>query len=387
MSLAADNMVNMSPATASSYHTEDGVRRAIVDLIRVGARGHGSGVRQLATRLMRTVPPGIADPEEFRHDIHAALAAASAGAEVRFAEGTAPTDLDGAQELANVDPAPHGGGLVLAPKVTETLAEVIAEWNHRELLERAGLTLTRTVLLSGPPGVGKTMTARWLASTLQLPLVTLDLASAVSSYLGTSGRNIKAVLDYAKSAPCVLLLDEFDAIAKRRDDDTDIGELRRVVNVVLVELDRWPHTSLLVAATNHPHLLDPAVGRRFDRTIDLPLPGLSERAVLLHLLALGTPDVDPIVIDLAAEVTVGWTPSDLTRLWELCRRRAILGSLSTDDVLLAALAHDTHDTTVNDHFLLALKDRLKYSNRRIATLVGMSHPTVATALKRARAHA
>ena len=103
-----------------------------------------------------------------------------------------------------------------------------------------------------------------LASRIGVPLVSIDLASVVSSFLGTSGRNIRVAFDYAKSGQCVLLLDEFDALAKRRDDDTDIGELKRIVNVVLLELDRWPDTSLLVAATNHPQLLDPAVGRRFD---------------------------------------------------------------------------------------------------------------------------
>jgi len=386
LSWPADNMVSMPPRSASSYHSEDGIERAIIDLVRVGARGHGSGVRQLAIRLMRTVPPGIADPEEFRNDIHAALAGASAGTEVRFAEGTAPTDVDGAHRLADVDPAPQGSGLVLAAQSMEPLAEVVAEWENRERLEKAGVTLTRTLLLSGAPGVGKTMAARWLAGMLGLPLVSLDLASAVSSYLGTSGRNIKSVLDYAKSAPCVLLLDEFDAIAKRRDDDTDIGELRRVVNVILVELDRWPHTSLLIAATNHPQLLDPAVGRRFDRAIELPLPGTAERALLLRHLGTAVPDVDEAIIDVAAEATEGWTCSDLTRLWELCRRRAILQSSTTADVLLTELAHDPQRTALNDAFLLALKNRLKYSNRRIAGLVGLSHPTVAAALKRAQAH-
>lgn len=82
----------------------------------------------------------------------------------------------------------------------------------------------------------------------------------VSSYLGASGRNIRSVLEYAKSGPCVLLLDEFDAVAKRRDDPSDVGELKRIVNVILVELDRWPDSSLLIAATNHPVAARPRDG-------------------------------------------------------------------------------------------------------------------------------
>jgi SpoVK/Ycf46/Vps4 family AAA+-type ATPase len=240
-------------------------------------------------------------------------------------------------------------------------------------------------LLSGEPGVGKTMAARWLAQALAWPLVTLDLSSVVSSYLGTSGRNIKAVLDYAKSGPCVLLLDEFDAIAKRRDDDTDIGELKRIVNVILVELDRWPDSSLLVAATNHPQLLDPAAGRRFDRAIELPLPGIRERRVLLQSLAVCVDDIDDRVVDLVAELTEGINGSDLTRLWELCRRRAILRAVPTTDMLIEELARRTGDSGPGrDSLFAALRTRLNLSNRQIAALAGVSHPTVAAAIKRSR---
>jgi SpoVK/Ycf46/Vps4 family AAA+-type ATPase len=94
----------------------------------------------------------------------------------------------------------------------------------------------------------------------------------MSSYLGKTGNNIKAVLNYASSFPCVLLLDEFDAIAKKRDDATDVGELKRLVTVLLQAIDEWPNTSILIAATNHSELLDPAAWRRFDRVIDFDYP-------------------------------------------------------------------------------------------------------------------
>ena len=151
--------------------------------------------------------------------------------------------------------------------------------------------------------------------------MSIDLATVVSSFLGNSGRNIRASFEYAKSGPCVLLLDEFDTVAKRRDDDTDIGELKRIVNVVLLELDRWPDTSLLVAATNHPQLLDPAVGRRFDRRIEFELPGqLQRRRILDHLVAGADVD-DHEILDLATALTEGYTGSDLMRLWQRIRRR------------------------------------------------------------------
>ena len=228
------------------------------------------------------------------------------------------------------------------------------------------------------------MTARWLAQELRLPLVTLDLSSVVSSFLGTSGRNIRSVLDYAQSGPCVLLLDEFDAIAKRRDDDSDIGELKRIVNVILVELDRWPDTSLLVAATNHPQLLDTAVERRFDRSLDLRLPGLEERQRILGHLSAGVMGVDANILDLVAELTTAMTSSDLTRFWYLARRRSILNSSTVTDVLIGQLACHVGDSGGGrDKLFLALRDRLGTSNRHIAVLTGVSHPTVAAGIKRA----
>src|SRR5690606_32775240 len=104
------------------------------------------------------------------------------------------------------------------------------------------------------------------------PLLILDLASVMSSYLGRTGTNLRHVLDYAKSLDCVLLLDELDAIAKRRDDRGEIGELKRLVTVLLQQIDDWPPKSLLIAATNHADLLDPALWRRFDVTLEFPIP-------------------------------------------------------------------------------------------------------------------
>lgn len=380
-------VVGVVAQRSSSYHSDDGLERAVLDLVRVGTRGHGAGTRQLASRLLRTVPPAIPDPEAFRVALHEAMVTESPGTELRFTGGSIPTEIDTAIELADVDATPDGDGLVLNPGSMAELDEILAEWTRREDLYRAGVGLSRTLLLSGPPGVGKTMTARWLAQSLSLPLVILNLSSVVSSYLGSSGRNIKAVLDYAKSGPCVLLLDEFDAIAKRRDDDADIGELKRIVNVVLVELDRWPDTSLLVAATNHPQLLDPAVARRFDRLMDLAMPGVVERSAILAHAAAGAggtaSKVSPSIRDLAAELTEGYSSSDMVRMWALVVRRAVLRDIEVETALVEQLARmGAASTQVRDKVVAALHARLGLSNRQIAEVVGISHPTVAAALKR-----
>ncbi|UPK79989.1 ATP-binding protein [Proteus vulgaris] len=202
----------------------------------------------------------------------------------------APVDADTRQKLLvesypvqiSIDP--------LWPEhISTSLVRFISEWEKKEQLLENGLLPSRSLLMDGPPGVGKTLAAKWLAGKLDLPLMTLDLASVMSSFLGKTGNNIRAVLDYARSFPCILLLDEFDSIAKKRDDSSDVGELKRLVTVLLQAIDEWPNTSILVAATNHGELLDPAVWRRFDRVIsfDYPSEDLIEKFLIKHEVPQG----------------------------------------------------------------------------------------------------
>ena len=213
-----------------------------------------------------------------------------------------------------------------------SLHGLINEWVEAGKLLEAGLNPSRTLLLSGPPGVGKTLAANYLAEQLNLPLVTMNLAAAVNSLLGRTGNKLVRVLTYAQVQPCVLLLDEFDAFAKRRDDVQDVGELKRVVNVLLQAIDEWPSTSLLVAATNHEDLLDRAIFRRFD--LWLRFPDSTKDQVEKLLMQLGC---DQGLASKLSPVLIGKPLSDASKLVTRAKRQVILKGATFERAMLDLL--------------------------------------------------
>ena len=143
-------------------------------------------------------------------------------------------------------------------------------------LVNAGIDPPSTLLLFGPPGCGKTMAAIAIACDLELPLFVVRLDSLLGSFLGNSAKNLRRVFDNALTNPCVLLMDEFDVIGKMRDDVHEVGEVKRLVGSLLQNLDRVQGKQVVIAATNHHHMLDVAVWRRFDVTLHLQKPGKAE---------------------------------------------------------------------------------------------------------------
>ena len=241
---------------------------------------------------------------------------------------------------------------------------------------KQGLVPTRSIIFTGPPGVGKTFAARWIARELNRPLLTLDLSAVMSSFLGRTGNNVRHVLDYAKSVQGVLLLDELDSIAKRRDDNTDVGELKRLVTVLLQEIDDWPSTGLLLAATNHPDLLDPAVWRRFEMRIEFPMP--SEPAVRQAVEAfMGRSKASAAWRDVLGVTLRGLSFSDIEREVMLARRASVTRDISIEDALGELVQSRVEPMPRRERGQIALwLTEAGVSQRQVHELTGVSRDTI-----------
>lgn len=165
--------------------------------------------------------------------------------------------------------------------VEMAIYSVLNEWKHFEELYNIDVSPSRSCLIYGEPGTGKTHLAMWLAKQLGLPVVLARLDGLMSSFLGTTSRNIGNLFSFANRYRCILLLDEFDAIAKLRNDPQEVGEIKRVVNTLLQSLDARKDIGFTIGVTNHESLLDPAIWRRFEIQINIPKPSLEVMSVLI----------------------------------------------------------------------------------------------------------
>jgi SpoVK/Ycf46/Vps4 family AAA+-type ATPase len=171
--------------------------------------------------------------------------------------------------------------MILPNNVEETIQRIEKEYVARERLAHFGLKPRQKILFYGAPGCGKSMSAERIAWNIGLPFLKVRFEAIISSYLGESASNLKKLFESLKNYPCVLLLDEFDFIAKARSTGHDVGEMHRVVNVLLNLLEDYNAPGLLIATTNLEGSIDKALFRRFDEIIEMPKPGKEE---ILRLL-------------------------------------------------------------------------------------------------------
>jgi SpoVK/Ycf46/Vps4 family AAA+-type ATPase len=162
--------------------------------------------------------------------------------------------------------------IVLPSGVKEICQELVQEHMRADLLRSYGLEPRNKVLLIGAPGNGKTSLAEAIAESLMVPMLVVRYESIVGSYLGETSVRLKNLIEYARTRRCVLFFDEFDTLGKERGDTHETGEIKRVVSSLLLQIDSIPSHVVVIAATNHPELLDRAVWRRFQIRAELPLP-------------------------------------------------------------------------------------------------------------------
>ncbi len=194
-----------------------------------------------------------------------------------------PRDPDRTTPLLQIKhPDRYLRDLVLADQQTSSLEITIREFREWDVLQANGLTPNHKLLFCGPPGCGKTVTAEAIARDLGLPLLYVRFDSVVSSLLGETSANIRKVFDYASNGTWVLFFDEFDAIGRSRDDISEHGEIKRVVNSFLQLLDNFTGKSLIIAATNFERSLDYALWRRFDAILRFEKPDLEQIIDLMH---------------------------------------------------------------------------------------------------------
>lgn len=222
------------------------------------------------------------------------------------------------------DPQRDQDSLVLALEVRSALDHLVDENRRADILRTHGMRPTSKMLFCGPPGCGKTVASEMIAKALCRPLALVRFDAVVSSYLGETAANLRKVFDFARSRPMVVLFDEFDAIGKYRTDESEHGELKRVVNSFLQMMDGFRGESLLIAATNHQGLLDSALWRRFDEIVFFGMPS-SDMISSLMLQNLRQMGLAPSVsIEHVAASLVGMSHADVERICLDAIKAAIL---------------------------------------------------------------
>lgn len=195
-----------------------------------------------------------------------------------------PVDSESRMDMVDITyPSIDKKLLVLNQETEVEIQDFVKCYQNRDKLIKAGIDEACTLLLYGPPGCGKTTVAQYISTQIGLPLVTARLDGLISSLLGSTAKNIRKVFDFSSRQECILFLDEFDVIAKVRDDKNETGELKRVVNSLIQNIDIFSRDSIIIAATNHHELLDPAIWRRFNRVLAIQKPSEEDIKKLIHL--------------------------------------------------------------------------------------------------------
>jgi AAA+ superfamily predicted ATPase len=301
----------------------------LINLVKAGSGGDQVGFR-------RTLEALVAEERGLQHHVIANQLAAflepSTSPRLRGAT-TVATGLDGLVE--QLEPQRRLSSLVLPELVQSVCVELIEEQQRADLLRSHGLEPRHRLLLLGPPGNGKTSLAEAVAGELAVPLLRIRYDAVVGSFLGETASRLARVFEQARSRQCVLFFDEFDAVGKARGDQQETGEIKRVVNSLLLGIDALPSYVVVVAATNHPELLDRAVWRRFQVRVELPPPSEADIAAWLTRFerALGA-KLGQVATNVQSRLT-GLSFAELEEFFRDVHRRIILDGSNTKPAAVA----------------------------------------------------
>ncbi len=363
----------------------------ILDIIHAGFAGEPKKTELAALSLARSLKKEY--PEISSSIFNAISQFSLTGNSIIRGAGNSPLPIDNDSQLDMVsysEPSLENNTLpILNDAITDQISNFLEERSNLDVLFKMNVMPTTSLLLIGPPGTGKTMLAKHIASALDKNLIVLDLSSIISSMMGKTGANIKKVIQYAKQNACVLLFDEFDSIAKKRDDNNDLGEIKRVVNILLMELEDWPTSSLFIATSNHPELLDKAIWRRFDQIITMPLPEYKQRLQILENELnefLISSETSGTILKPIAKVFEGKNASDISKYTNRVKRRNLLKDEKPVISLFKEIPDIENDKKFRGEFCVIAKEILgdKLTVRELAEITGLSPTGVQHHLTRSK---